>query len=138
MPERQCDGRVVAMTHRPARVNARVALHHSPTPTDGVWISLDDGAILVRRNAVRIPVAHVNHFAATTEDFFHEVRFAATTTERLVAENEFFIHCERRFRHEEPFTLTAKCAVLTRVTFAERNVIACERVTNVLSRNDSD
>ena len=43
-----------------------------------------------------------------------------------------FIHHQRRLRHEEPFALTAKCAVLARVAFAGRDVIARERVTNVL------
>ena len=131
MPERQRDGGVVTVPHRAACINARIAAHDAPTPADRIWIALDDATIFVRREAVRIPVAHVNRFTAAAEDFFDEVRLAAATTKRFVAENEFFIHRERGSRHEEPFALTAKGSVLTGVTLAGRDVIARERITDV-------
>src|SRR5437899_7711737 len=118
MPERQCDGGVVAVTHRAAGVNTRVALHYPPVPTDCVGIVLADGAILVRRDAVWITIAHANCLTARAEDLFHEMRLARSTTERFVTEDEIFIHHERRFGHEEPFALPAKCAVLASVTLA--------------------
>ncbi len=60
------------------------------------------------------------------------MRLAAATTKRFIAENQFFIHREGWLRHEEPFALAAKGAVLTGVTLAGRDMIARERVMHIL------
>ena len=97
MPERQRDGGVVAVTHRAAGIDARVAAHHLPTPAGRVWMASQDRVILVRRHAVRMAIANVNRLATAAEEFFHEMRLARPTTERFVAEEELFIHHQRRF-----------------------------------------
>jgi hypothetical protein len=76
--------------------------------------------------------ANVNRLAACAVDLLDEVRLAASASEWFVAEDQLAVHHERRFRHEEPFALTAKDPVLARVTLAGRDLIARERITNVL------
>ena len=119
MPERQRDARMAAVTNRAADEDTRVASHHPPVPTNCVGIALNEGPILVRRETVRVTVANVNRLAAAAEEFFRQMRLAGTTTERPVVKDEFFIHHQRRSRHEEPFALTTKGAVLARVTLAD-------------------
>ena len=62
--------------------------------------------------------ANMNRFAAGSEQLFDDMRLARASTHRFVAEDEFLIRYQRRFRHEEPFALAAKCAVLAGVTLA--------------------
>src|SRR5687768_15298445 len=108
MPERQCDGGVIAVTHRATRVDARVPAHYPPTPSRSIGIATQEGAVFVRRNAVRISPTNVDHLTASAAELFHEMRFTSSTAKRFVAEDQFRIHHKRRLRHEEPFPLTTK------------------------------
>ena len=74
--------------------------------------------------------ANVNRFTATTEEVFNEVRLACSPAERFLAEDEFFIHHERRFGHEEPFALTQTLRPQD-PSISPRDGIARERDTNV-------
>ena len=47
MPERQRDGLVVAVTHRAAGINARVAAHHPPAPAGRFRLALQQGAVFL-------------------------------------------------------------------------------------------
>src|SRR5689334_978427 len=118
MPERQSDDRVIAMTHRTARVNARVAAHHRPAPVRGFWVCEQQLTVFLWQDSVGMLAANMNRFAAGSEQLFHDVRFARATSKRFVAKDQFFIRHKRRLRHKEPFALAAKCAILARVTLA--------------------
>src|SRR5689334_22898198 len=118
MPERQRDDRVVAVTHRSAGVDARVATHHLPTPASGLRLETEQFVIFRLVQTVGITLANVNRLASAAEEFFHNVWLAAAATERFIAEDELPIHHKRRFWNEEPFALAAKCTVLARVPLA--------------------
>src|SRR5438552_4063454 len=132
MPERQRDRVMVAVTHRAASINARITAHHAPSPADGFRIHAEQLGVFLFGNAARMLRANMDRLAAGAEELLHEMRFARTTTERLVTENKLLVHHHRRLGYEEPFALTAKCAVLAFVALAGRDVIVRERVTNVL------
>lgn len=78
------------------RAYARVAAHHLPAPAGRLGVALQDRAIFLRRDAVRVTAAHVDSLAAAAVELFHHVRLARTATERFIAEDEFLIHHERR------------------------------------------
>src|SRR5688500_20264184 len=118
MPERQVDDCVIAVTHRSARVNARIAAHHSPAPVRGFRVCAQQLTVFFWEHSVWMLATNMNRFTAGSVELFHDVRLACATTERFVAENEFLIRHKRRLRHEEPFALAAKCTVLARVALA--------------------
>src|SRR5207247_9634242 len=120
---------VVALARRATGIRTRVAAHHAPAPAHGFRIYAEQLGVSLFGNAVRMLRANVDRLAAGAEELLHEMRFARTTTERLVTENKLLVHHHRRLGYEEPFALTAKCAVLSFVALAGRDAIARERVT---------
>src|ERR1051326_6698975 len=118
MPERQRNGSMIAVAHSTAGIDTHVAAHDAPALVSSLPIAPQDQLVFILHHAVRLAPANVNSLAAAAIELLHNVWLASTATDRLVAENEFLVHHEGRFRHEEPLALTAKCAVLARVAFA--------------------
>ena len=59
-------------------------------------------------------------------------RLRDAAAQGFVAENQLALDHQLRFGHEEPFALTAKGLVLARVALAGGDVMARQRITDVL------
>ena len=67
VPERQCDGRVIAVTHVAAGIDAGIAGHDPPAPRRRAPLLTQDRAVLVRCHPVGIvefPAAKISWPAA--------------------------------------------------------------------------
>src|SRR5882724_8977443 len=73
----------------------------------------------------------MNDFTTGAKDLLHHVRLPGATTERFISQDNSLVHDQRRLRHEEPFALAAKCAVLALVAFARGDVLASECFTHI-------
>jgi len=80
------------VTHRAASINARITAHHAPSPAADFRIHAEQLGVFLLGNAVRMLRANVDCLGAGAEELLHEMRFARTTTERLVTENELLVH----------------------------------------------
>ena len=54
VPERQRDRGMVGVAHCSAGENAHVAAHHSPLPTRGVRIRLEQAHVFARQETIRV------------------------------------------------------------------------------------
>ena len=84
-----------------------------PDQLFGGAITADQFVILILGDAPRVLTVDIDDLSSGAVELLDVVGLAATTTgERLVAQDELRIDCQRCFdREEEPLALAAKCAV---------------------------
>lgn len=131
-PVVQRDGGVVRVTHGSTGKHAGVSAHLMPDQLFGGAVTADQFVILILGDALRVLTVDIDDLASGAVELLDVVGLAATTTgERLVAQDELRIDCQRCFdREEEPLALTTEGRVVTCVGLAGIQTLAGLRLTD--------
>ena len=112
VPLVQGDRRVVAMTHRAARIHLRIAEADLPAPARHLRVAGDECLVFRFGDPVRKAPAGAHPVTAGAEHLGDHVRLATSAANWLVAEDVLLIHAQVRRGHEEPFTLADEGSVV--------------------------
>ena len=137
MPAIEPNGGVVGVPDLAPNVNDRVAGHGSPTPLGGVRVGLQQLAILIHRQAVRMTAANVDRGAAVPVQLLTHVRLATTTLIGSLVRISFSLTCTSGAGMKNHSPWRTNTSVFRRSRFFRLPFFPCSRLRTASGFNAS-